>query len=80
MALHARKKEESSNAKTKSSLNFKTSPPETSSQLESATKHRSHCGADDEQTKGMSTTTEESGDLLSRNIWIHQAGRAYHES
>ena len=35
---------------------------------------------DVEETEGMSTTTEERGDLLIRNLWKHQTECGVHES
>ena len=36
--------------------------------------HRSYCGADVEETEGMTSPTEQRGDLLVRNLWKHQTG------
>ena len=61
MAVSARKEDLSSNAMTKLSLSVKALPQICSDR-----------SADDEKTEGMSTSTDELGDLLIRNIWKHQ--------
>ena len=61
---------------TKSSLRFKTLPPELSSYLLSATTDDPQIypsrSADVEETEGMYTPTEERGDLAIRNLWKYQ--------